>query len=370
VTTTIGNYVPIFARELGVVALILAAFGLLVSLRHRRTAATYPLLIAFLGNLLGAAAVVGPGSSGGFDGDLSQEGFILGCYFVLACWLAIGATQLVQSAGGISLGRRLNLGARRRFVEALMAVVLAVVLLVPAVISHWSVVRRDVKPFADSYATSVFNELPPRSVVVILGFERATPLIYRQVVYHQRRDVVVVAADGLNHDWYREQLTRRLGQPLPPAVANDVLNARRVVKSLSGVRPVYLDDYTAQLLGGQFAVGRGAGDTIGYQPVGILAKLVGGSGAAPVSSPAVLDQTVRDSERAAGMPDPNWLAWPNDYVATSVYLNAGLEVVRAYYKHGDAAGMRAALLQQLSIDPNDGPAQTDLSKLNQAQGSG
>ena len=367
--SSIRGYGAIFARELGLIALILAIVGLLVSLRRRRTPATYPLLITFGVNLVGAAAAVGAGGASGFNTVFLEEGFLYGCYFVLACWLALGATELVESIGKLSIVGRFGLDRRREHVKALVVAALGCALLVPSVVGHWSVVRRSDKPFADSFAESVFSELPPRSVLLMYSAERTQPLIYRQVVDHQRRDVVVIAADGLTYGWYREQLRRRLGLPLPPADSNTALAMRRLAKSLRGVRPLYVDTFTGQMLANQIpSLHVPGGDLVGYQPVGLLAKVTGGTGPAPVSSPSSLDRTVRQAERAAGMPDSNWLAWPNTYVFESVYLSAGLEVARAYFEAHDNAGMRSALLNQLRIDPQDAVAQQDLQKLDNSSG--
>ena len=201
-----------FGRELGILGLLLAAFGLVVSLTRRRTAASYPLLIAFAANLIGATVVVNFGAShSGLTDDLVNEGFVLGCYFVLACWLAIGAGELVAIAGHV------RLGGRGRLLAPVAGAVLAAAVVLPLALGNRSLVQRNSKPFADRYASSAFSELPPHAAVFILGAELTQPLIYRQVVYHQRRDVAVIAADGLSYGWYREQLSRRLGITLPRA---------------------------------------------------------------------------------------------------------------------------------------------------------
>ena len=366
VNTKIGNYGVIFAREFGVVALILAAIGLVVSLRRRRSIASYPLLLAFAINLVGAAVLVGPGVSQDYDLDLVEEGFVLGCYFVLACWVALGATELVSSVGAIGgpFVRRLGLSAPKRLLVPLAAVILSLAVLVPSVILHWPVANRAAKPYADRLAASVFAELPPHAAMFVSNSELADPLIYRQVVYHERPDVLVVDLYALSYGWYREQLTRKLGRPLPPDVADSVLNGRRTAKWMSGFRPVYMDVHGAQVMAGVDPYEAPVpGDLIGYRPVGLLAQLAGGVGPARVSSPAAVDQAFRRAERTAGMPDPNWNRWPDALATQIFYNNAALEVARAYYRHGDLAGMRSALLNELSITPSDSIAQADLAKL-------
>jgi Protein O-mannosyl-transferase TMEM260-like len=370
VSATIRNETAIFARELGLLGLVLAGLGLMLSLTRRRGVGFYALLITFVVNLIGVSAFVAPGTSSGFDVDLIEEGFLLGCYFALTSWLAIGLTELGGVISRARLGR-LDLGAHRRLVGSVAAVGIAAALIVPSVINHWSVVHTSEQPYADRYASTVLGELPPHAAVFIWGAELTQPLIYRQVVYHQRPDVAVIAADGLSFDWYRQQVSRRLGRALPPPVGNSMLDARRAVKSLDGVRPVYMDAETAQLLSGGTGPGASVpGDLIGYQPVGLLSKLAPGTGPAPVSSPTLLDQTVSRAQRVAGIPAPNWLVWPNNYVSSDVYSTAELEVARAYFDHHQLAQMRQALNNELSIYPTDQIARDDLAKLNQTQGNG
>ena len=70
------------------------------------------------------------------------------------------------------------------------------------------------------------------------------------------------------------------------------------------------------------------------------------------------------------MPAPNWLVWPNDYVASDIYSTAELEVARAYFDHHQLAEMRQALNNELRIYPTDQIARDDLAKLNQTQSTG
>lgn len=371
VTGSIGSYFVVFARELGIFGLLLAGLGLGISLLRRRTVATFPLMIVFGVNLLGAAALVGPGGGASPEIDLIEEGFLFGCYFALTCWLAIGAGELVKAVARIPIVARAGSTTHPGAVIGVVAALLAGLLIVPPALGNRSGASRSAKPFADRYASSVFSELPPHSAVVIWGAELTQPLIYRQVIDHQRRDVLVVAADGLSYDWYRQELRQKLHQALPARLGESVRDARAVTKRLSGLRSVYVDNYTAQLLVGPRAVGKNVGGaTFGYQPVGLLARVVPGNGLSPVASPAVLDQVVSRAVRQAGFPDPRWLVWPNNYLDINTYSAAELEVARAYFQHRDLNGMRRALSTDLSIDPASTIARNDLQALAQSRGSG
>ncbi len=152
-------------------------------------------LIAFVVNLIGATAVVGFGNSpGGFDGDLIDEGFVLGCYFALACWARDRCFGAGRSAaqGPVVAGQvpeRSRLALPPALLVPAVAAALGAALVVPLVIGNWSVVHRADKPFADRYAETAFADLPPHAALFMLGAELTQPLIYRQVVYHQRPDV-------------------------------------------------------------------------------------------------------------------------------------------------------------------------------------
>jgi hypothetical protein len=368
VANDVRDYPVIFGRELGVLAVLIAVFGLLASLTWRRSAASYPLLIAFLVNLAAAKAVVDfGGSPGGFGTDLVDEGFVLGCYFTLACWLSVGAAELIAIPGRAAvsgrlagrLGRPVAAVARARFFGPVAALALGAAVVVPLVLGNWSTVHRSSKPFADDYAKAVFSELPPHAAVFIFGAELTQPLIYRQIVYHQRPDAVVIAADGLEYGWYRQQLSRRLGIRLPSTTGSTLADIAQTIRSVARVRPVYLDPQAAE----DFA------DVLGYRPVGLLSKLASGHGPASVSSPSEVEQRLLDAERQAGFPDHNWTLWPNDYLSQSEYATAALHVARAYYQHRDFTGMHSALLNALKIEPGDPIAEKDLAQL-QSSGHG
>jgi 4-amino-4-deoxy-L-arabinose transferase-like glycosyltransferase len=356
----VATYFKIFWRELGIAGFLLAAWGLLASLRRRHGPASYPLLIVFAANLLGAAAVVGLSRSAGFDGDLVEEGFLLGCYFALACWVALGATDLLARITAVSPVGRLGMVAPAKVIVPMIATGLAAVVLVPSVTGHWSVAHRSANGFADSYANTVFAELPPRAVVFVWGSDLNLPLTYRQVVYHERPDVVVIAVGGLRYDWYRQQLSRVLGRSLPPQAAGTVLDTARVMRSLTGVRPVYMDQQAIAYLSG----------TVGSRMVGLVAELEPGTQPVPASSPAALEQTVLAAERAAGIPNPAWNGWPNVYLAQAAYSTAALRVAGAYYQHHDLVGMRRALRNVLSVQPGDPIANRDLALLNSSGAGG
>jgi hypothetical protein len=177
-------------------------------------------------------------------------------------------------------------------------------------------------------------------------------------VFDDREDVEVVAADGLAADWYRGQLADRLGREVPPRAQTFPEDVVGVIESLRGVRPVFVDMPTAQIIGGG----------IGYRPRGLLARVEPGRGPR-VDSPQRFDDAVLQAELAAGMPSADWQVWPNSYVLNS-YATAGLEVARAYLEADDFAGFRRALLNVLRVDPENSLARVNLETLDAGGAAG
>jgi hypothetical protein len=236
---------------------------------------------------------------------------------------------------------------------AVAVVLLGVAVVVPLVVSNRSGVERSSKPFADTYAATAFGELRHDAAVFIFGAELTQPLIYHQVVYHQRRDVVVIATDGVEYGWYRQQLSQRLQIALPAVTGSVRVDAAALITAVARVRPVYLDPQTAQIVAG----------FIGYRPIGLFSEFASGRGQVPVGAPGAVEQRLLAAERQAGFPNHDWTVWPNDYLAQAEYASAALQVARAYYQHRDYTGMRTALENELTIQPGDPIAEQDLAQL-------
>ena len=56
----------------------------------------------------------------------------------------------------------------------------------------------------------MLEALPRDAVLLVWGSEYAMPMVYRQVVDHDRLDVTVVAADDIVDDWGRQQIAWQL----------------------------------------------------------------------------------------------------------------------------------------------------------------
>lgn len=357
----VQHYIQIFRRELGLAGFLLAVWGAIASLTWRRRRASIPLLIAFAVNLVGTAVTVAPATSS-YDVDLVEEGFILGCFFVLACWIAIGATDLFARVRALS--KRAGTGQVGSIVRGVLPpaaiAAVAVAALVPLVVVGWPVAHRSDNAFADRYAETVFSELPHRAVLFVWGSDLNFPLEYRQIVYHQRRDVVVVAVGGLRYAWYRQEIGRQLGQPLPPELGNTIQDLAHVIHSVGETRPVYIDEQATEYMQG----------VVGFRTVGLVSQVVPGSKEV-LPAPATLERTVVAAERAADLTNPDWQVWPNTYLDQADYVSVALKAARYYYEDHNLAGMKAALLNVVHIDPGQHDAEQDLSELaHQTGGAG
>jgi hypothetical protein len=339
----VGTNFAIFFGELGFAGVALAGLGALGSLLAPRRRATLALAITFLVGLFATAARVGKPRSLGYDTDLLIGGFLLTCYVPLGCWIALGSEDLWRRASRV-LKRWSPLALR---LGAAAAALLAAAVLATSALSHRAVMDRAARPLADYYARTVFSELPRNAVVGVWNAEFSQPLIYRQVVFHERPDVTVVVTGALSSDWYREQLARRLHRSLPPKIGDSVADARAFVHSLQGVRPLYLDMNGARELQSSSR----PGEPVGYVPIGLVARVVAGAGFAQVASPAALARSVSAAESAAGMPGAPWRVWPNSPLSQTIYASAVLEVVLAYAERHDYADARRWVGNLLAIDP-------------------
>jgi hypothetical protein len=303
----------------------------------------------FLTNLLGAAIFVGAKQDQGFNTDLFQGGFLLGCFMVLAVWTALGATDLVRRARP-GLERLTNVGGAN-FARYVVIGVLAASLLIPAVVVHRPLMARTTTPLADGYATTVLTELPPHSVFFVWAAEAGFAIQYRQVVFSERPDVDVVDLDLLLNGWYHRQLRERLHHEVPTSTGDIVSDASKLVQSMRQDRPAYLDMRAAQTLT----------ESVGYLPIGLVAQVTDGSGPGQIPAPASVANEIDRGEHAASL-NGDCTQWPNGLICQA-FTTARLEVARAYAANKDYTNLRAQLYDVLRLDPGNPAAHHDLDAL-------
>ena len=329
-------YTVLLSRDVGPVALALAGVGLVASWRRSPRVQAAFLSVAFAVNLGAAALVVGTRRVEGFDTVRAQGGFLLGAVLVVAVWVALGASLVIEAASrrgaGAPLARATPLGA---------GVVVAALVLVPSAVVHRSHASHRTPPFASQYATNVLGSLPGRSVLLVWGAERTFPLLFQQVVAGARPDVTVVAADGLGRPWYRQQAARRLGVGRLGGRDDAPHQAQALGQRLRGERPVFLDTAAMRSLGGR----------LGYRPRGLVGEVVEGSGPQPPLSLDEADHLLARVYATDGVySDPSRLRFPNRRIVSS-YGRAHLELSRAYAGAGNAERATEHVNLARRVDP-------------------
>ena len=321
-------YVEIVARDAGLGAALLALVGIFDVWNRRRRDLGLFLAILGLGNLVGVGVNWGYNTIAGFTPGLVMGGQLVGVYVVVAVLAALGLSRLGHEVREWRVEARRS--ARRAAIEGRDAVVTAVVAvvaaatIVPSLVVHHELADHRMPPLAGNYAARVLAQLPRHAVLLSGGYEFAQPVIERQEVDGARRDVTVIALDILDRTWYRDQLVHRLG--LDPALARSMpANTARaeVVTALRRTRPVFEDAYAMY----------SAPELFGYQPQGLVGRVVDGSGPQSTPGVAALAVALRRGEDADGI-DPKYNRFPN---ATFFFLyeRAHVELAKADALAGD-----------------------------------
>jgi hypothetical protein len=123
--------------------------------------------------------------------------------------LGFAAFGLWVGMGAVAVASRLARRVRRREVASLGVVVAAL-----PVVLNWRAVDRRRQPAAslpNAFARATLESAPPRAVLFVAGDNDTYPLWYAQVADHVRRDVSIVTVPLVPAEWYRAELSRRLG---------------------------------------------------------------------------------------------------------------------------------------------------------------
>jgi hypothetical protein len=258
-----------------------------------------------LGNIVGVGVVSGFDHVFGFYTGIVMGGQLVATMMVIALLAALGATRVVYELAEWQAEARRERTGRvfapgRLEAAAIAAMVLAVV--VPSVVVHYHHASHRIPPLADRYASRVFAALPRKSVLLAGGWEYGQPMVERQRLHGDRPDVTVVSIDSLAFEWYRDLLVERLG--LDPALKQMTQEnaVTRWVTALRKERPVYADTY-AMLTGiNQF----------GYEPDGLVGKVVDGTGPHTGSDTAAVADALRRTEDADNLIPQKYARFPNN----------------------------------------------------------
>jgi hypothetical protein len=318
------RYGIVVVRDVGPALAALAAWGLIVGLRRRsRTAAAMAVLATVNISALAVAVGIRPR---GFESGLIQGGYLSPTLLAVVILAGIGA------ASAIALGRRLattaTRGVKARADATALPIALLVAVTVPSLITHRIPATPTTAPFAVTYASDVFAELPPDSVLIVWGAERSFPLREQQVVEDVRDDVTIVIGEMLNTAWYREQLSREKGLELPAESADVERTTIEFARAIAGGRSVYLDTRATAVLAAELR----------HQPVGLTALVLPDQ-----TTPNTVDlpRLVRrlDTLQGVGLAATDAARrWPNREVMGSYGL--------AYVRAANAAGQQGQLVEQ------------------------
>ncbi|MEO8511418.1 MAG: DUF2723 domain-containing protein [Chloroflexota bacterium] len=137
------------------------------------------------------------------DGDIDR--YYLTTVIVAAPLLGVAIAGLAATCAraAAELGRRLGRVARRRVAAAASLVVLLLTLLLPAgsLVTLYDARDRSADHEADRWVASVFDALPPDSVI-LSWWSYSTPLWYHRWVLGERPDVTIIDERNMLDDGY------------------------------------------------------------------------------------------------------------------------------------------------------------------------
>jgi hypothetical protein len=344
--TRLGTTLGSVLRDFGLVGMVLAALGAWFArtLDHGRQAF---LIVAGTLNLLavgfGATQI---GRMSGFATIVMVGGWVLDLMLVAAILVALGVTFVVTT-----IGARVTPPTSRWAVPA-VAGVLGILAVVPSVLVHREYADHRVPAFADRYGAEVLRTLPPDSALLVFGEEYAMPMVYRQVLAHERPDVAVIAVNSVGIDWAADQLSRRydLGTALEAnTVEQRVLN---LVHVLQDRRPVFLDVMAMAALR----------DLIGYRTDGFVGEVVDGTGPQSTGQARAIATGLQryDDDLDLGRADYNRLPY-----RAAVYFStrAHIELAKAYAAGGDVGAAIAEIETATRLFPDDHATLATLERL-------
>jgi hypothetical protein len=339
-----GN-VAILIRDIGLGAFALATVGAVVAYPAIGKARALYLAVVGVLSLLAVTLVAGKAPIGGFYAAIEIGAYLLNTLVVLAVLAALGTTwaiaEIPRLIGGISGHVRRDTATHHPLRLALV-VGLALIAVLPSILVHYQYADHRQPPLADRYAADVFALLPPHSALIVWGTEFSWPMLYRQVVDHDRPDVAIISADELPIGWAVDELTHRyhLGDALRPAPVPTMV--QRLIDRLRETRPVYLETAAMDALQ----------KVVAYRSEGLVGEVTNGIGPQPATNVAAIAEAIDKSEQAAGVTTLH-LRYANRAV-NYAYQRAHVELAKQYvlqHEDGPAINEIGRALQLYPDDP-------------------
>ena len=341
------------ARDFGYAAAVLAVYGAIV-LYRRRPGVAWLVFLAVAAGLNLVAVAIGSGISHmwGFANVIPAGGYLLASMIVVGVLVGLGATALIELVARAA-AERLGAGAVRLLRGVTVASLLAVVV-VSSLVVHRANADLRTTPLADRYGNRVLDALPHNAVLLVWGEDYSMPMLYRQLVDHERPDVAVVSANSVAIDWAREQIARRLNLGSALRLDREDLMLQRMIAKLRETRPVFLDVTAMDVLG----------SFVPYRTEGFVGEVVDGKiGPRPVNDVDALATEVNESDTVDGL---NGGAYRR-LVYLTIYLvheGAHLEVAKAYaLVHNARAAIEQVRLAN-AINPVLGQTLSQLAHLS------
>jgi hypothetical protein len=329
-------------RDFGWVAAALAVVGI-AAWRHMRREVRALLLVAGLLNLLAVAIDPTLGQVNGFLSVIAQGGYMLVAMIAVAVLTALGITAISDYFAVRENVQRQRGGSAIpawRSGTAVVAAVCAIAVVVPSLVVHYSHANLRAPAFADAYGSRILDELPQHAVLLVWGSEYAMPMIYRQELAHQRRDVTVIAADSIVDSWGREQIAQQLHIG-PIKGSSNATRVHNLITAASRARPVYLDVFSMNAMI----------NITGYETQGLVAKVVPGAvGPHKVTNVNALAQSLVASERADHVNHQTWDHTPFQ-VTFWERARAHIELAKVYALQKNTAGVVRELRRAEAVFP-------------------
>ncbi|HEX4489879.1 MAG TPA: DUF2723 domain-containing protein [Acidimicrobiia bacterium] len=336
-------------RDFGAVVAVLFACGVAELVRRRLDPARVAFLAIAAGvNLVAVAIGSGVTQMWGFENVVVGGGYLLATMIVIAVVVAVGTTGAVDFVGR-AMAQRSDSdddapAERARVLPAMVAAALLAAVVVPSVVVHRAHASLKVAPLADAYGHRVLEQLPRHAVLLVWGEEYSMPMLYRQLVDHERRDVTIVSANAVGLDWGRAQLTQRLhlGDALRLDSADKMVE--RMIASIQRTRPVFLDVTAMHVLE----------PFVAYRTDGYVGEVVAGkAGPRSVTDVDAVAAMVKRSDTADGLDHEAYrrLVWKTVY---AFHERAHLELAKAYALQDDIAAATAQVRLANGVNPVDG----------------